>query len=138
MTFSGSFADKDSDMASLGVVIYSCIILVISLMTLLHTYEWSKSFLASLVAGNFILYAVYVFVYEHMMRKMSGMEYALSATAMSTARFWLVVALISCASWVPVLAIRTASLVGLRSESLKDKMNALRRKNRKLSTKQTS
>jgi len=68
MTFSGYFSDFDSDMASLGIVVYTSVLLVVSLMTLLYTYEWSKTFLASLIAGNLLLYAIYVVVYENVTR----------------------------------------------------------------------
>ena len=117
--------DIESDLCGFGIVLYTAVISVISLMTMLCTFEWTKTFVMCLFSGNFILYAVFVIAYNGFRRLATF--YQVSDMFTGGLRFWAIVAVLSTACWIPVLAGRAGRLFELRRQLLSDRLNALRR-----------
>ena len=117
--------DIESDLCGFGIVLYTAVIFVISLMTMLCTFEWTKTFMLCLLSGNFILYAVFVICYNGFRRLTTF--YQVSDMFSGGLRFWAFVAVLSAACWIPVLASRASRLFELRRQVLSDRLNALRR-----------
>ena len=108
-----------------SVLVYTIVVIVVSLMTLLHTKELRPKFVAAVVAFNFGAFFFFVYIYDMICRKtLSPLAWS-SNEIFGKASFWVVALVLSMACLLPDIALRTFSEFNLAT--LRDKLNFARR-----------
>ena len=117
---------KPMDNGTYSIQMYTIIIFVVSLMTVVYSGELTLSFMASIFLFNFVTYFVFVYAYDWANRStVDPMSYSTNEILRNQS-FWIMILLLTILCLLPNMIGKTRKLFGFKTLNIVDKLNIIR------------